>query len=316
MSKDKKISVAIATYNREHILPETLGYILGQTHAPAEVVVVDDGSTDGTREAVEAVSKNIIYVKIENTGPGAALKTAIERCTNDWIATCDDDDRWRPDHLERRVRLLNKYPEVDYTFSNFTSFGPNALNDFNEFSGIPTNWLEGFPNPDNDGFQHLGRNLFRQFLEYNPVFPTSTCYSRELYKRCGGIDPKFSRLGCWDAHFTWRLVMHGNVACDHAITVETRRHGVNFSRNRSVVSLQRAQMIKESWNDGWIPREFEKDISNAIKDAEITASWWAWNEKDHAQLLRIASSTSIKDFPARLRLRMLYSRLIAPWLKA
>ena len=315
MNAAKKISVAIATYNRAHILPETLGYILGQTHSPSEVIVVDDGSTDETREVIESISKDIIYLKIENRGPGSALKTAIELCSNEWIATCDDDDRWRPDHLERRVKLLNKYPEADYTFSNHTSFGPDALKDFNSFSTVPPDWLENFPNPDNDGFQLLGRNLLRQFLKYNPVFPTSTCFSRALYKKCGGIDPKFSRLGCWDAHFTWRLVLHGNTACDHAPTVSTRRHAGSFSRKKSTVYVQRAEMLNESRNDGWLPKSLDSQITQSILDSMVEASWWAWYERDFEALLKIAGNSSFKDYPTALKLRIIYSRMFSPWLQ-
>jgi glycosyltransferase involved in cell wall biosynthesis len=315
MSSPKNISVAVATYNRAQIIPETLGHILGQTFPPSEIVIVDDGSTDGTREAVEAISKDIVYVRNENAGPGAALKRAIELCSNEWIALCDDDDRWRPEHLARRVKLLNKYPEADYTFSNFTSFGPDARVDYNAFSDIPPDWLDGFPHPDDEGFQLLGRDLLGTFLKLNPVFPTSTCFSRELYEKCGGIDPKFSRLGCWDAHFTWRLVLHGNTACDHNITVETRRHAGSFSRLKSRVYVQRSEMIQTSWKDGWIPDKYFPQITQSILDSIIEASWWAWHEKDHQFLREISRKTSITDFPLPLKLRILYSRLIAPRIK-
>ncbi|MDE2370303.1 MAG: glycosyltransferase [Burkholderiales bacterium] len=311
MSNDRKISVAIATYNRAHIIPETLGCILGQAYPPSEIVIVDDGSSDGTREAIEAVSKDIVYIKIENCGPGTALKKAIERCSNEWIALCDDDDRWRPEHLSRRVRLLDAYPEVDYTFSNFSSFGPDSRPNYDAFADIPPGWMKSFPKPDADGFQDLGHDLLGPFLRNNPVFPTSTCFSRELYERCGGIDPQFSRLGCWDAHLTWRFVLHGRVACDHRITVETRRHGGSFSRKKSRVYTQRAEMLRQAWRDGWIPPKYGSDIEQAIVDSNIEAAQWAWNEKDHRYFREIASKSSIRTFPRALQLRLIYSWLMS-----
>lgn len=305
----RKVSVAIATYNRAHIIAETLGYILGQTYPPTEIVVVDDGSTDETRDVITSLDKSIVYKRIENSGPGIALKTAIEATSNDWIALCDDDDRWRPDHLERRMALLDRFEDVDYTFSNFTSFGPDAKAGFDQFAAMPANWWSEFDAPDSDGFQRLGRGLLLKFLTKNPVFPTSVCFSRKLYQISGGIDPKFSRFGCWDAHFTWRCVLAGQVACDRHITVETRKHGGNFSRKRSRVMLERAAMLGAAWEDGWIPMAYEGAVSEAALASKIEALHWAWHEGDYAGMRRIWGELQSANVPRSLQWRAMLAYL-------
>ena len=305
----RKISVAVATYNRAHIVPETLRYILDQTYPPAEIVVVDDGSSDGTREAVTSIDNRIVYKRIENSGPGIALKTAIEATSNEWVALCDDDDKWRPNHLERRMMLLDRFAGADYSFSNFTSFGPDAHENFDQFASMPPDWWVDFSPIDSDGFQWLGGNLFPKFLAKNPVFPTSVCFSRKLYDACGGIDPKFSRLGCWDAHFTWRCVLAGQVACDRHITVETRKHGGNFSKKRSRVMLERALMLNTAWEDGWIPRDYNEVVSQAALASKIEALGWAWREADYVAMRSLWQELQSTQVPHDLKLRAMLAHL-------
>lgn len=312
----RQISVAIATYNRAHILPETVSHIMGQSTPPSEVVIVDDGSTDDTAMAVKAIKAPIRYVRIENAGPGVALKTAIEACSGEWIAMCDDDDQWLPDHLERRHRLLDQFPDVNYTFSNFNSFGPGAIAGFEEFANIPADWWPGDTSAVKDGFQRLGRDLFGQFLRYNPVFPTSVCMTRALYVAMGGIDPQFSRLGCWDAHFTWRSVLHGVVGCDSKITVSTRKHAQNFSRKRSQVNLQRAQMLGTAWHDGWIPAQYGPAVEQAIEQTCLRAARWAWTERDFAMIDSALAPVRPAHIPADIRWRRTFGRLAARLLNA
>ena len=285
-------SVAVATYNRSDIIGETIGHILGQTFPPVEVVVVDDGSSDATEAAVAAVADDRVkYHRIENKGPGTALGTAIDLCTAPWITICDDDDRWRPFHLERRSALLKRYPEADFTFSDFTAFGPGARPGYSHFSKVPDEWWNAFPPPDKDGFQWLGSDLLPFFLRRNPVFPFTACISRDLWRRSGGVEDKFSRFGCWDAHMTWRLALHGTIACDHTITAERREHATNFSKKRSRVSLERIAMLQASIEDGLIPAQYAEVVTEQIWRSHHSAARYAWDEHDYASLRQILGKT-------------------------
>ncbi|MGC4044602.1 MAG: glycosyltransferase family A protein [Armatimonas sp.] len=106
-----KISVVIPAYNAEKTISATLSSILGQTHAPDEIIVVDDGSKDNT---CAVVSQNFPQVKLlrrENGGPAAARNQGIRDATGDWIALLDADDTWLPNRLEKQVPLTAD-PEV------------------------------------------------------------------------------------------------------------------------------------------------------------------------------------------------------------
>ncbi|MBT0960585.1 glycosyltransferase family 2 protein [Denitromonas iodatirespirans] len=306
-----EISVAIATYNRAHLIGETIGAILAQALPPTEIVIVDDGSSDDSERVIKAIDGPIRYHRIDNVGPGAALKTAIELCRSDWIAMCDDDDQWFPNHLSRKAALLERHPDAEFLFANFSSFGDAAIEGFHAWDDIPAGWWDGLPAADADGFRYFGPDQLARFLDYNPVFPTAAMMSRRLYERSGGIDPVFSRLGCWDAHMTWRCVLHGAVASDDTITASTRRHAGNFSRQRSRVNIERASMLDRARQDGWIPAKYHVALERAIAASRVDAASWAWLEHDYRTMREQLARVPAAQIDRNLRLKAMIARLPA-----
>ena len=106
------VSVVIAAYNTEAYIGETLESVLGQDWRPFEVIVVDDGSTDGTAGIVKSFD-GVRYIRQENAGPGAARNTAIAAARGDFIAVSDSDDLVAPGRLSLQARYLIDHPEVD-----------------------------------------------------------------------------------------------------------------------------------------------------------------------------------------------------------
>ena len=100
------IAVVIPTRNRAALLPRALASIFAQHAAPAEVVVVDDGSTDGTPDVVRGHGPRLRSVRQEAAGQGAAMNAGIAATASDWIAWLDDDDYFLPAKLRLQSRLL------------------------------------------------------------------------------------------------------------------------------------------------------------------------------------------------------------------
>lgn len=114
-----KVSVVIPTYNHARYLGEAIESVLGQTFKGVEVVVVDDGSTDGTRALVaERYAEAVVYVRQENRGLPSARNTGLARAKGDYLVFLDADDRLTPDCLEKKVELLNRRPETGWVFSD------------------------------------------------------------------------------------------------------------------------------------------------------------------------------------------------------
>jgi len=100
------VSVIIPTFDRISVLPRALDSVLAQTCPTGEVIVVDDGSTDGTTELLERDYPGVTAIRQSNCGVSAARNTGLAAATGEWLAFLDSDDEWRPQKLERQLDAL------------------------------------------------------------------------------------------------------------------------------------------------------------------------------------------------------------------
>jgi glycosyltransferase involved in cell wall biosynthesis len=115
------ISVMIGVYNAEAYIREAIESVFAQTYRPLELIVVDDGSDDGSGAVVQQYPQ-IIYVRQENAGNGAARNRAVETATGDFFAFLDADDRFTPGKLERQLAELEADPSLDMVFGRVQEF--------------------------------------------------------------------------------------------------------------------------------------------------------------------------------------------------
>lgn len=111
------ISVVIPTYNRARYLREAIESVLKQTYQNFEIIVVDDGSTDNTKEVVSSYGNRINYIFQENKERSAARNNGIIHAKGEYIALLDSDDMWLPNHLEVCFRALHSKPDAGLSFS-------------------------------------------------------------------------------------------------------------------------------------------------------------------------------------------------------
>ncbi|MEE8138400.1 MAG: glycosyltransferase family A protein [Thermoanaerobaculia bacterium] len=108
--EDGSVSVVIPTHNRAELLRRALRSVEGQSRPAGEVIVVDDGSDDGTGDLVRSQFPRVRYLWQQNRGVSAARNRGIEAATGRWIAFLDSDDEWRPQKLERQLAALAREP--------------------------------------------------------------------------------------------------------------------------------------------------------------------------------------------------------------
>ena len=113
------VSTVIPTYNRAHLVHRALESALAQSTTHDEVIVVDDGSSDGTEQALALYRDRIRYVRTPNRGAGAARNRGIQEAGRDLVAFLDSDDEWMPGKLELARRFLAARPDVLFVFSEF-----------------------------------------------------------------------------------------------------------------------------------------------------------------------------------------------------
>lgn len=115
-----RISVVIPTFNRARYLIKAIDSVLCQSFNNYEIIVVDDGSTDNTREALLPYQNKINYIYQENKGVSEARNTGILASKGDYIAFLDSDDEWLPDKLKTQINDLNMYPDTIISCTNVT----------------------------------------------------------------------------------------------------------------------------------------------------------------------------------------------------
>ena len=227
------ISTVVTVYNADRYIGEALESILSQTRPPEEVVVVDDGSTDGTPEELDRFRGDIRLIRQENRGHAAALNRGMGAARGDYLAKCDADDIWEPRKLERQAEAVQRHPEIDIAFAAARVFG------------------------DRDGYWRMPegrrrqagvlepRRFARALFQANPVCPSSTLIRRALLERLGPFLEH--RVVVEDYEYWMRALSAGAVFFyDPAVRVKHRRHGGNVSGYAP--ALQRSDLLVREWN--------------------------------------------------------------------
>lgn len=166
------ISVIIPAYNAEKYLAEAIESALHQTRPAKEIVVVDDGSSDRTREVVQSFGEKVRIIQHEaNQGVGAARNTGVAASDGDYVAFLDADDKWLPEHLENLAGLLDMWPETGLAFCQIEFVGRK--------SGMWPERIDGFLEP---------RAAFFDMLRNIVCVPSAMMVRRRIHEHIGGFD--------------------------------------------------------------------------------------------------------------------------------
>jgi glycosyltransferase involved in cell wall biosynthesis len=205
------VTAVVAAYNAERWIGEAVAAILGQTRPPDEVVVVDDGSTDGTARELARFGDAIRVVSRTNGGCPAAFNTAIAHASGDYVALCGADDIWEPSKLEWQMDAIAADPGLDVLFGDACVFGLQ----------------EGqYARPPGSGRLDSAA-LLRELYRVNIICAPSVVIRRSLFARLG---PFVERFGADDYEYWLRCLRDGAVFhYDARILLRYRRHENNLS---------------------------------------------------------------------------------------
>lgn len=133
-----RVTVVMPTYNRARMLPTAIESALAQTAVDrCDIVVVDDGSVDDTRDVVQRYGNRVIYIYQSNAGLAAARNTAIRATDNEFVAFLDDDDTWEPDKTERQLATFAQHPHVVLVAGRATGHYADGLTRLHKVPDIP-----------------------------------------------------------------------------------------------------------------------------------------------------------------------------------
>jgi len=224
-----EISVIVPSYNRGKLIRPTLDSILGQSHRPFEVIVVDDGSTDDTEIVVAQYGASVKYIRIENSGPPRARNRGAAASTAPWLAFCDSDDLWHPEKLRLQVRLFDEVPDLEYGFTNCRTVVGEEWAESTKFDSLPFGyWDLKQRSVDTDLFV-VEESMFGRLLIRQPVFPSTVMMKRAFFEKVGGWQESLGRNPAEDVEFHLRCVDQTRIGVVSRAVVGIRKHDRNFS---------------------------------------------------------------------------------------
>lgn len=236
------VSVIIPCYNQAHFLAEAIESTLNQDYANVEVIVINDGSTDCTKEV--ATQFEVIYIEQENQGRASARNQGVYKSRGEYLVFLDSDDRLLPCAIDRGVQCISKHSECGFVYGQYRLVKadggacpfwqqicvPSSYQQpeqvIRQLSVLITRLLIGAP------FIATKSDPFESLLRWNHIAMLSTVlFQRSVLESVGLFNPELS--ACEDYELYLRIVRAYPISSYRHIVSEYRLHDANTIRNRS-----------------------------------------------------------------------------------
>jgi glycosyltransferase involved in cell wall biosynthesis len=229
----------IGVYNCEDYLAEAIESVLAQTYNPIELIVVDDGSTDGTAEVAQSYVPQLLYVHQERGGMGAGRNHAASLARGKYLAFLDADDRFRAAKIEKQLEAFARDPQLDIVFGRMTEFIS--------------------PDLDDDAAARLRRPVD------DAPWPTPNLMlvTREAFDRVGPFSTKL-RVGIGVDWYARALELGLNQGMIDDVVLERRLHTQNNGIREQASRSQYLHVLKASID--------RRRAQEALRDADEAAS--------------------------------------------
>jgi glycosyltransferase involved in cell wall biosynthesis len=218
--------VVIPCFDQAHYLAEAIESALAQTVAPAEVVVVDDGSGDNSYE-VAGRYEDVTRVRQQNRGMAAARNAGCKKARGDCLVFLDADDRLLPQALEVGMNALARRPQVAF------------VSGFSRDIGDDGKVIEGGVRQPLVTQDHYLRLLEGCFIWSG----SSIVYRRSAFEAVGGFDETLAAAADYDLYL--RLVRRHPIYCHDTVVTDYRRHGTNTTRDSGVVLVSQIDVLRQ-----------------------------------------------------------------------
>jgi len=226
------VSIIVPTYNRSHLITDTIKSVIDQSYTNWELIIVDDGSTDDTGKKVEEFKDKRIqfHFTVHSGVLGKVRNIGINYARGNYVAFLDSDDLWLPNKLERQMSFLVKNPEASFIFGDGEQFGSHA---------VSTPEMENL---------FVGNVYVSQLIEERFVIsPTTFLFKREVLKTTGLLNEQLSGS---DNDFFFRMAWNFiGIFCGEKL-VRLRKHDNNISLEREMIfSEEQIQVIEKFYTE-------------------------------------------------------------------
>lgn len=266
------VSVIIPTYNRCDFVREAMASVLAQTFQDFELIVVDDGSTDGTADVVREFPR-IRYLSQENRGVSAARNVGVAVSRGELIAFLDSDDLWQPQKLATQVAFFATRPDAHICQTEEVWVR----------NGVRVNPRNKHRKPSGD--------IFAASLHLCLVSPSAVMMRRELFDHMGGFDEELP--ACEDYDLWLRISAHNLVyLIDEALVIKRGGHADQLShRFWGMDRFRVAALSKLLDADVLTPRQRQLAEAMLVEKCRILAQGAKKRGQDGEVYLRIAETS-------------------------
>ncbi|MCF6155437.1 MAG: glycosyltransferase [Candidatus Brocadia sp.] len=287
------VSVIVPTYNCARFLPGSLGSVLSQTYDFYEIIVVDDGSTDNSKEVLNPFMQKIRYIKLEqNRGLPTARNVGIQSARGKYIAFLDADDLWLPEKLQADMEHFDKHQDIGMVYSKQINMDEKGY----ALDGCSKRRLPS-------------DNIFiRLFSEQNFIIASSVVVRKDVFATTGLFDEQLFNCQDWDMWL--RIAFYFKVSGINKPLVKYRHNPLSLSKNRNNVLKYQKLVIDKTYNT-FNDKEF--GISEKLYKKRL-ASHYAKTGRYYLRIgnKRLANENfrlSLKYDPLNLRTLRYYFRL-------
>lgn len=271
------ISVVIPTFNRAHLIGETLACVLAQTVAPAEIIVVDDGSTDATDDVLRRLGNQVRTIRVANGGPLAARNVGLRAAQSELVAFCDDDDLWMPNFIETMAAQWRAMPELVACFANFRILRDGVLSRGTKFDDAPGEYW-GALRQSACGARVFDAPIVDRLIDFQPFFPSALVVRRTPFLAAGGWDETVSRRHVsGDFATALRLANLPPLGIATEPLVAIRKHGGNISGDTQKMNLGEAMVLEHVLQSrpelAKLDQTIRRSIARRRRDALGLAFW-------------------------------------------
>jgi len=240
-----KISVIIPTFNRKKTLERAIQSVMDQSLSPFEILIIDDGSNDGTEQWVKENFQNIKYIYQNNHGVSSARNTGIENAHGDWVAFLDSDDEWLPNKLYEQVKAIDSNPEMKFFHTNEIWIR----------NGVRVNQMKKH--------KKYGGYIFEKCLDICRVSPSSVLIQKEVFDNIGIFDE--SLRVCEDYDLWLRITSkYPVVFLDIPLIYKYGGHADQLSKVNDGIESYRIQSLEKIIKSGFLSDEQKVMAVNAL----------------------------------------------------
>jgi glycosyltransferase involved in cell wall biosynthesis len=240
-----KISVIIPTYNRKKTLARAIQSVINQSLSPFEILIIDDGSNDGTEEWVKENFQNIKYIYQNNRGVSSARNIGIENANGDWVAFLDSDDEWLSNKLHEQVIAIESNPKIKFFHTNEIWIR----------NGVRVNQMKKH--------KKYGGYIFEKCLDICRVSPSSVLIQKEVFDNIGVFDE--SLRVCEDYDLWLRITSkYPVVFLDVPLIYKYGGHADQLSKVNDGIESYRIQSLEKIINSGFLSDEQKVMAVNAL----------------------------------------------------